>query len=89
MLENNAMETANTEVWSIRCGNKVEKSTWRTHLYFVDFESRIHIEISTSNLCHNSHIDSAFKIEVISANFPRGVSKSNQWLIEEDVSIGF
>ena len=36
-----------------RCSLLVEKSTWRTHRYFVDFESRILIEISTSNRCHN------------------------------------
>ena len=45
------METASTEVTSIWRRNDVEKSTWRTHQYFVDFEGRIHVEISTSNRC--------------------------------------
>ena len=33
-------------------------------------------------------MDSLFKIDVISTNFPRGVSTSNRWRIDEDVSIG-
>ena len=44
MLGNNTMETASTEVMSIRSRNNVEKSR---HRYLVDFESRIHVEIST------------------------------------------
>ena len=60
------MKTASTEVTSIRRRNDTEKSTSRTHRYFVDFESRIHVEISTSNRCHNFHVDSDFKIDVIS-----------------------
>ena len=88
MLVNNAMETASTEVTSIRRRNNVEKSTWKTHRYFVDFESRIHVEISTSNRCHNFHVHSPFKIDVISTNFPLGIATSNRWRIDEDVSIG-
>ena len=88
MLENDRMETASTEVTSISRRNDIENSTWRTHRYFVDFESRIHVEISTSNRCHDSHVDSPFKINVISTNFPRGISTSNRWRIDEDVSIG-
>ena len=82
------METVSTEVTSIRRQNDIEKSTWRTHWYFVDFESRIHVGMSTSNRCHNFHVDSPFKIDVISTNFPRGISMSNRWRIDEDVSIG-
>ena len=82
------METANTETTVIRRRNNIEKSTWKTHRYFVDFESRIHVEISTSNRCHNFHVDSPFKIDVISTNFPRGISTSNRWRIDEDVPIG-
>ena len=88
MLENDRMETASTEVTSIWRRNDIEKSTWRTHRYFVDFESRIHVEISTSNRCHNFHVDSPFKIDEISTNFPCGISTSNRWRIDEDVSIG-
>ena len=88
MLENDRMETASTEVTSIGRRNDIEKSTWRTHRYFVDFESRIHVEISTSNRCHNFHVDWLFKINVISTNFPRGISTSNRWRIDEDVSNG-
>ena len=82
------METVSTEVTLIRRRNDIEKSTWRTHRYFVDFESRIHVEIFTLNRCHNFHMDSPFKIDVISTKFPRGISTSNRWRIDEDVSIG-
>ena len=88
MLENDRMETASTEVTSIWRRNDIEKSTWRTHRYFVDFESRIHVKISTSNRCHNFHVNSPFKIDVISTNFPRGVSTPSRWRIDKDVSIG-
>ena len=88
MLENDGMETASTEVTSIWRRNDIEKSTWKTHRYFVDFESRIHVEISTSNWCHNFNVDWPFKIDVISTNFPQGISTSNRWRIDEDVSIG-
>ena len=64
-----------------------EKSTWKTNRYFVNFEIRIQVEISTSNHYHNFHVDSPFKISEISANFPWGISTSNRWKIDEDVSI--
>ena len=89
MLENDTMETANTEVTSILRRNNIEKSMWKTYRYFVDFESRIHVDISTSNRCHNFHIDSPFKIDVTLTNFPGGILTSNRWQIDEDVSIGF
>ena len=89
MLGNYRMETAGTDVTSIRRRNDIEKSTWKTRRYFVDFKSRIHVKISTSNRCHNFHVDSPLKIDEISTNFPRGISASNRWRIDEDVSIGF
>ena len=89
MLENDRMEKSSTEVTSIWRRNDINKSTWRTHRYFVDFESRIDGEISTSNRCHNFHVESPFKIDVISTNFPRGISTSNRWRIDEDESIGY
>ena len=87
MLGNNTIETAGTEVMSIRRRNDIEKSTWKTHRYFVDFESPIHVKISTSNRCHNFHVDSPFKIDDILTNFSRGISTSNRWRIDEDGSI--
>ena len=48
MLGNDRMETASTAVTSIQRRNDIEKSTWRTHRHFVDFESRIHVDISTN-----------------------------------------
>ena len=42
----------------------------------------------SSNSSHNFHVDSPFKIDVISTNFPRGFSTSIRWRIGEDVSIG-
>ena len=38
MLRNGRMETVSTAVTLIRYRNDIEKSTWRTHRYFVDFE---------------------------------------------------
>ena len=43
MLETDRMETVSTEVMLIRRGSDIEKSTWRTHRYFIDFSSRIHV----------------------------------------------
>ena len=83
------METASTEVTSIWRRNDIEKSTWRAHRYFVNFENRIHVEISSSNRCHNSHVDSSFRLDVTSTNFPRGICTSTRWQIEEDMSIGY
>ena len=59
---------------------------WRTHQYFVDFGSRIHVQTFTSNRCQS---DSPFQIDIISRNFPREVLTSNRWQIDEDVSIGY
>ena len=88
MLENDRMKTASTEVMSIRRQKDIEKSTWRTHRYLIDFESQIHVKISLPIRCHNFHVDSSFKIYEILTNFPRGISTSNRWQIKEDVSIG-
>ena len=88
MLESDRLETENTAVTLIRHRNEIEKSTWRTHRYFIDFATRLHVEISTSNRCHNFHVDSLFKIDEISTNFLCGISTSNRWQIDEDVSIG-
>ena len=74
MLENDRKETASKAVTSIRHQNDIEKSTWKTHRYFVDFESRIHVEISKSNRCHIFHADSPFKIDEISTKLPCGIS---------------
>ena len=89
MFENDRKETASKAVTSIRLRNDIEKSTWKTHRYFVGFENRIHVEYFTSNRCHNFNVDLTFKIDEISTNFPRGVSALNRWWIEEDVPIGW
>ena len=68
MLGNDRMKTTSTEVMSTRYRNNIQISTWRTRQYFVDFERRIHVEISMSNRCHNFHGDSSFKIDEISTN---------------------
>ena len=80
------MATTSTEVTLIQ--NDIEKSAWKAHRYFVDFESRIHVESSTSNRWHNFHVDSHFKIDEISTNFLRGIFASNRWQIDKDVIIG-
>ena len=81
------METASTEIASIRRRNHIEKSTWTIDQYFVNFENRIHVDISTANRCHNFHVDSRFKIDVILVKFPRDISTSNRWRIDKDASI--
>ena len=83
------MKTASTEVMSIKRRNDLEKCTWKTHKYFADFQSRIHVEIFTSNRCHNFHVDSPFKIDEIPMNFLRVISTSNRWLANKDVPIRF
>ena len=88
MLENDRMETSSAEVASIRRRNDIEKSTWRTHRYFVNFESRIPVEIFTPNRCHHFHVDLSFTIDVISTTFPRGISTSNRWRIDEMCPLG-
>ena len=88
MLENDRIESTSREVTSIRRRNDIEKSTRKTQWYFIDFESGIHVETSTSKRCHNLHVDSSFKIDVILTNFPRRISMSNRWRFDEDVSIG-
>ena len=62
MFENDRKETTSKAVTSIRHWNYIEKSMRKTQQNFVDFESRIHIEISMSNRCYNFHVDSPFKI---------------------------
>ena len=77
MLGNYRMETASTKVKLTRRRNGIEKSTCRTHRYFIDFESRNYVEISTLNRCHNFHMDLSFNIHEISANCPYGILTSN------------
>ena len=86
MLENDKMETVNTEVL-IRCRSNIEKFMRRTHRHFVDFESQIHVKISTSNRCLDFHVDSPFKIDKMPMYSSRGISTWNWWPIDEDVSI--
>ena len=88
MLENNRKERAGKAVTAIRHRNDIKISSWKTHRYFLHFESRIHDEISTSNRSYNFHVDSSFKIDEISMNFPRGISTSSRWRIDKDLSIG-
>ena len=57
MFGNDRMETISTIVLSLSRPSSIENSTWRTHQYFVNFESRIHDKIFTSNRCHNFHLD--------------------------------
>ena len=77
------METASTEVMSIRRRNDIETSTWRTQRYFVNFESWIHVEPMSKfprrfvfqNWC-NFHELSTW------------ISTLNRWRIDEYMSIG-
>ena len=66
MLGNDTMETVSTEVVSIRRWNDREKSTWKTHRYFVGFDSRVHLEFSSSNRYSNFHVEVRHRIDVFS-----------------------
>ena len=48
MLENDRMETASKAVTSIRRRNVIEKSTWTTHRYFVDFENFVDLQVKST-----------------------------------------
>ena len=69
MLGNDSMETASTALTSIRRRNGIVKSTWRTHRYFVDFESQIHVEISTSNRWRIDEDVSIGRVQVLKKNY--------------------
>ena len=71
-------QTTSLEVTLIRYWNDIEKATWRTHRYFIDFGSRIDVEISTSNWCHLFYADSPFITDKISTNFRSRNSMSNR-----------
>ena len=47
MFKSDRKETASKAITLIQHWNDIEKPTWKTHQYFADFESRIHVEIST------------------------------------------
>ena len=72
MLGSDRMETTSTELTPIWRRNDIEKSTFKTHRYFADFESQIHVEISTSDQFKNVHVGSRFKFDDISVNYSRG-----------------
>ena len=69
LIENDRKKTSSKVVTSIQHLNDIEKSTRETHQYFVEFESQIHVQISTSNQCHTFHVDFPFKINEILTNF--------------------
>ena len=75
------METASTEVTVIQRRNDMEKSTWKTRRYFVDFESRIHVKISTSNQFPRVF---AFQNQL---NLPETFHVEFRWRIDKDGSI--
>ena len=47
MFKSDRKETASKAFTLIQYWNDIEKPTSKTHQYFVDFESRIHVQIST------------------------------------------
>ena len=80
-------QAASLKVTSIRHQNDIEKNTWKTHQYFIDFESRIDVELSASNQCHSFHVDSLFTVDEISTDFRGWISILNRQRTDEDVSI--
>ena len=76
------------EVISVWHRNNIKKTTWKNRWFFIGFDSRIDIELSTWNRCHLFEVDSAFIIAEILTNFLRGIPMWNGWWMDEDVSIG-
>ena len=72
MLEKIIITTQNeirTRVTLIRDRNDIEKKHVEFHQYFIDFESRINLELSTLSQCQFFQVDSPFIIDEISPNF--------------------
>ena len=42
-------QAASLEVMLVRHRNNIEKTMWKTHQCFIDFESQMDIELSTAN----------------------------------------
>ena len=78
--------------YTVLCRFDAETTKKNPRGKIIDISSILKVEstlkLSASNRCHNFHVDSPFKIEEISTKFPRRISTSNQWRINEDVSIG-
>ena len=66
-----------------------EKKTWKSHRYFIDFESSISIELSTSNWCLCFDLDLRFIIDEMLTNFLCRIFMSNRWRIDKNVSDGW
>ena len=81
-------QAASLEVMPIRHRNNIEISMWKNRWYFINFESQIDVELNTWNWCHLFDVDLPSITDETSTNFQRGVSMSNRWRIDEDVSIG-
>ena len=61
---------------------RLQNSTWHVCRDFINFETRLHVEIATSIRPGNFNVDLTFKIDEISKSFARTifcvVSMSNQ-----------
>ena len=102
--ENYWIEKTSKAVTLIWRRNNIEKSKWITHWYLVRFQSRINVEFSTANGCHNFHVDSLYKIKEILTNFRRRLNgestnkflsgrfntfTSLQWIFNKFVSLNW
>ena len=89
MFKNDWKETASKAVMSIRHRYDIKKIHVKNSSTFSRiWKSNPHRKISTSNQCHNFHVDSLFIIDEILTNCLQGISTSNRWRIDKDVSIG-
>ena len=74
--------------WKQRVWQTYKNSRWE----LIDISSIMKVEstckISTSNRCYNFYLDWPLKIDEILTNNPHGISTSNRWRIDEDVSNG-
>ena len=65
---------------SIPHQSDIEKTTWKTHRYFIDFESQINNELTTLNQLHLFHEDWPFIIDEISTDFQSGLTNQERFV---------
>lgn len=71
----------------------IQRGGWRASKYFINFESWIYIELSTSNrfLCFDPYLSFIFK-KILTNNFRFKIWTSNTWQIDKNVyciSVGY
>ena len=84
LISSTDLDFSSLKVTSIWHRNNIDKSTWKNCRYFISFDSRTYVKLSTWNQCHLFDVDLPFIITEILMKLPRGISTWNWWLIYED-----